>query len=362
MLFAVLQWAKCFFNLLPFGNHKNDSGRFRNGQEIKIPIIVRLFVYMCLCIPILKNQQWSKNQLDQKILSCGDVESNPGPEFVDNGSIKCMQLNLNGWKSAQIDKKLDEVRPQVAIFSETHLNESKNCSVKGYVIFRQDRITARGGEGAPVSGGGLVTLIRDDAETRSMLSIIEMPKLDSGHDNVTEVLQAKVLYRNTSIVFSNIYRPPIWNHAGEMRVDHFEAENVLGRCISSCTESQHVICADANAHHPIWDNIAKEDHHGQEIYEWCVNAHMDLANDGSITYMSSSQARKSSPDITMSSPGLIVQNWAVIAALSPISSDHLPTSFNIFIRNNGEEKRIELKAEIQLLLGKNVIGLLLMKG
>ena len=333
---GVNQWTKCCFNELPFRTHKNEFGRIRNGREIKSPYVYSLFIYIFILFLAITSQKWSQSQLDQKLLSCGDVESNPGPEFLDKGSLKCIQINCNGWKSQELEKLLYDEKPDVVMIQETKLKEIKKCSVNGYVVFRRDRMTARGGENATVSGGGLVTLIKDDAASHTKFSIVEMSELDLGNDNVTEVLQVKLIYRNTGIIFSNIYRPPIWNHAGDQRVDHFEAENVLGRCLSSCSTSQHVIGGDFNAHYSVWDNITKDDHHGQEIYEWCIDAHMDLANNGSVTYMSTSNARKSTPDITMTSPGVIVDNWST---LKPISSDHLPITFNISIRNNGEEIR-----------------------
>jgi hypothetical protein len=60
-----------------------------------------------------------------------------------------------------------------------------------------------------------------------------------------------------------------------------------------------------------------------------MDADADIANDGAVTYMSRADARKSTPDITISSVGLVVSDWSV---KQPLSSDHLPVSFSVSFR------------------------------
>ena len=304
---------------------------------------------MFICL-LISGSHWSKDQLSKKLLSCGDIESNPGPNSVDIG-LKCLQLNLCHWKQEEINHLLDIQKPDVVLLQETWLRKEDVCKVDGYHVERRDRKTARGGDNAKITGGGLVILIKDDAQSQTKFSIVQMEELELGDDNVTEVLQIKIIYRDTSIVFSDIYRIPIRPGEGEERIDRFEADNVLGKCLQSCMYSQHVICGDFNAHHAAWDNNAKEDISGEGIFNWCIDSNIDLANNGSITYMSRSDARSSSPDLTMTTTDLVVKNWST---QSPTSSDHLPITFIISIRGNGEEIRLRDKKKRTTIAWKKV--------
>ena len=330
-----IQSTKWCFNLLPFGiptSKRNEFGRILIGQEIIIPYTYSSNYSNHIPSSSNKSKKWTKDQLNQLLLSCGDVEANPGhPDF-----LKCMQLNCNGWKLNEIEHILAIEKPDVFMIQETKLDAIKQSSIRNYHIARRDRTTARQGIGATVKGGGLVTLIRDDEEARRTLSIIEMPELNLGEDNVTEVLQIKVVFNKRTIVFSNIYKPPIRPNVNEQRdPNHFKADNVLGKCLSSCIESEHIVGGDLNAHHTVWDNIAANDPNGEDILEFCMDSHMNIENNGAVTYMARSDARKSTPDITLSSSGLVVNNWATLSATT---SDHLPITFDVYTRNNGEKE------------------------
>jgi hypothetical protein len=94
-------------------------------------------------------------------------------------------------------------------------------------------------------------------------------------------------------------------------VQRFKADNVLEKCVTSCQDSQHIIAGDFNAHSTLWDNYCAEDQLGEDIHDWCMDANVDIANDGAVTYMSRADARKSTPDITMSSESYLPVSFSV---------------------------------------------------
>ena len=350
--------TKRCFNLLPFGSRLNGSGRCRNGRDINLIWLFRLFLKIfgyLLPIVVLTNPIWSKSQIRGQLTACGDVEKNPGPESAEKlifqpSSLKVIQLNCSSYTTSKVEIQhlLDVHQPDVMMIQESWLNEKKVCKPLGYHVERRDRVTARGGVGAMVKGGGLLTFIKDCSVSRSKFSIVQMVPLDLGDDDVSEVLQVKLLWKESSVVFSNIYVPPIRPAGSEHRVQRFKADNVLEKCVSSCSVSQHIIAGDFNAHSTLWDNYCVEDELGEDIHEWCMDANVDIANDGAVTYMSRADARKSTPDITISSVGLVVSDWRV---KQPISSDHLPVSFSVSFREPGEverERTVPIKTKLSI--------------
>jgi hypothetical protein len=74
----------------------------------------------------------------------------------------------------EIQHLLDVHQPDVMMIQESWLNEKKVYKPLGYHVERRDRVTVRGGVGAMVKGGGLLTLIKDCSVSRSKFSIVQM--------------------------------------------------------------------------------------------------------------------------------------------------------------------------------------------
>jgi len=117
---------------------------FLTGQLLNNSII-----HITLC----KYASWSKSRIQNHLLSCGDIESNPGPgsyarrrrregltqTFKD---ISFYQQNIQCWKTQKVEicHTLDKLKPDVAIFQETKLNtKTKFIKVEGYRVHRRDR-------------------------------------------------------------------------------------------------------------------------------------------------------------------------------------------------------------------------------
>lgn len=188
----------------------------------------------------------------QKLKNGGDQRIQGKLRIADN-NLKVIQYNSNGLsgsKRLELMHLLEVEEPDLVLIQESWLTKLQVLKIPKYHVERRDRITSRKGPGEKVKGGGVLILVRDTEESRVRYQIIPMLGLDLGDDDVTEVLQVKLLWGDNFIVFSNIYIPPIRHTIGENRIQRFNADNVLNKCIESCLISHHVLAGDINAHHP----------------------------------------------------------------------------------------------------------------
>ena len=95
----------------------------------------------------------------------------------------------------------------------------------------------------------------------------------------------------------------------------------------------HLIAGDFNAHHGLWDPHIRGDAMGNEIADWCVDSCMTVANSGAVTYVAPSVlGRRSTPDLTLLSAGLLTPNWRTLPTLG---SDHLPIAYDLVFPDPG---------------------------
>lgn len=287
----------------------------------------------------------------RKIL-CKSKHVNNWNEFED---LRVIHFNMRSWNKNkdELIHELEVLKPHVVLLQETWLTGSKELKVPGYFIIRRDRTRSRKGIGEKIAGGGLVIMVRCCVEAMEYMKIEQLPDLHFPGDDTTEVLQVKVHWNERSIVFSNVYIPPVWGGEGESRSQNFEAENVFSKCKEGFLDCSHVICGDFNAHHPSWDNVdchelvfsdeggALSDQIGDDIFEWSVENEMIVANDPAVrTWHHSGGGRSSSPDVSLYSNDLEINSWRVYGRLG---SDHLPVSFKISILENSCRPRSFLK-------------------
>ena len=298
----------------------------------------------------LKFQGWSKSQLQLFLLRCGDVESNPGPPFR-LPPLKVWQWNCRAIRNteAEFRHQIQRIQPDIVLLQETWLQPSKTFAIPGYTILRRDRSAARGGDGAIVRGGGIITMIRDDPLFNAeIMEAVEPIRPDDS----TEILQVRLFWDRTPIVITNVYAPILWQVAGEVRLHQFDADNILTECLNMSPEQLHLIAGDFNAHHATWDDSYLDrdpDERGTGIAEWCVDNGMVVGNTGSPTWAEPRAAgRRSAPDLTIISPGLSVRDWA---SRSAMGSDHYLVAYHLDVAGDGTQVRYrppELKRWTQL--------------
>ena len=218
-----------------------------------------------------KFQGWSKGQVQSFLLSCGDVESNPGPvrdvdishgrfhcgarKYFPGGGLlpphlKIIQYNIRSWKKNKTEflSRLNTVKPHVIMIQESWLTpKDAVVKVKGYHVERLDRVQPRQGDVA--RGDGLLTLIRTSDDCGDNLQIQPLQRLTLTEDSTTEILQVKVIWRGSAVVISNVCIPPIGATRGEERVQKFEADHAFSSCLNSDVLSQHIIAGDFSCHH-----------------------------------------------------------------------------------------------------------------
>jgi hypothetical protein len=76
----------------------------------------------------------------------------------------------------------------------------------------------------------------------------------------------------------------------------------------------------------VWDSFSEEDEIGEDIFTWCMENNVLIANNGKHTFVAKENVKISTPDITMYSAGLEVNKWNTMRSFS---SDHLPISFSV---------------------------------
>ena len=293
--------------------------------------------------PIYRNcsRQWTLHQLDLVLLVCGDVERNPGPPEQLNQNhrdltvlqINCRSLNEVS-KKTELIKLISDTKADVVAIQETWWNSRSNFEIPGFTVYRKDRSNTVSGSERVKKGGGVATLIRDCdyITTRGELNPINLP-----NDQTSEILQVQIDWKDQrQLTISNLYLPPNYE---------VDVINLLNTTMACNPMGEHVICADLNGHHQLWDSRIAEDSRGSALAEWLlVDGTLSIANKAnSFTRMDGTKAMaKSSPDISLTSLGLVVTSWAHAGRTS---SDHIPIVFCIDVANNGEYLRPRTKGK-----------------
>ena len=164
--------------------------------------------------------------------------------------------------------------------------------------------------------GGIAITVKDCAK----FSFMEIHLNEIDGDETTERMCIELTHGKKSVKIYNFYLPPIRGGGEDQRTQNFHANRAL------VAESHNIIKGDFNAHYTYWDNNTDDDNMGIDIADWMSDNNYNMAYTGDPTFMSRSAARKSSPDITMSSEDVIIRNWNIIPALN---TEHRPLEFKI---------------------------------
>ena len=241
------------------------------------------------------------------------------PSSNNERNLIILQVNING-----INNKLEELKTliknthaDIITIQETKLTSKSNTpKVPTYTTVRADR--------PHKSGGGLITLIRDNIT----FTPTDIPSTINTHN--IELQMVKVHLNNTKhITIANVYIPP----RDSTSTHHKTADKDIQHCIQHITTIPHsVLTGDVNAHSSLWHSYT-DDHRGQLIAEVISNSdHISLNTDTPTRVPNTAFQQTSSPDITTVSNTLYNRtSWQTHHALS---SDHLPIMTTINIRHN----------------------------
>lgn len=188
----------------------------------------------------------------------------------------------------------------------------------GYAVIRKDRPLSP--QGAPVKGGGLLTLVKDDLPFR------EVAAFRGGDVGGIEAQAIKVdLGPGGELVCTNVYVPP------SRAVDALAVgPDVL------LLSRRHFIGGDFNAHSALWDDFQPATDWGEALEQWVVDKSLDCLSDGSATRVNRATGGESAPDITfVSAPLREKADWA---ALEYLGSDHRPLLSTLDLRVGGLKK------------------------
>ena len=246
-----------------------------------------------------------------------NTSSTHRPSSNNEKNLIILQVNINS-----INNKLEELKTlikntheDIITIQETKLTSKSNTpKVPTYTIVQADR--------PHKSGGGLITLIRDNIT----FTLTNIPSTINTHN--IKLQMVNVHLNNTKhITIANVYIPP-----RDSRSTHSKTAIKTYNPASSTTIPYSVLTGDVNAHSSLWHSYT-DDHRGQLIAEVISNSdHISLNTDTPTRVPNTAFQQTSSPDITTVSNTLYNRtSWQTHHALS---SDHLPIMTTINIRHN----------------------------
>ena len=216
-----------------------------------------------------------------------------------------LQININGinYKLEELKTLIKNTHADIITIQETKLTSKSNPpKVPTYTTVRADR--------PHKSGGGLITLIRDNIT----YTPTDIPSTINTHN--IELQMVKVHLNNAKhITIANVYIPPRDSTSTHYKYIH--------HCIQHITTIPHsVLTEDVNAHSSLWHSYTNG-HRGQLIAEVISNSdHISLNTDTPTRVPNTAFQQTSSPDNTTVSNTLCNRtSWQTHHALS---SDHLP--------------------------------------
>lgn len=213
--------------------------------------------------------------------------------------LRILQWNAEGinTKVYELREFLEEYKIDVAVIQETKLlskNKKNSPDIKGYQLYRGDRI------GAENAGGGLMTVIKEGISFR---------KNGLRNRDGVELLGTSIHISGKKwLTLNNLYLPP--NKPIDLSWIPVEQDSIFA--------------GDFNGHARIWDNIQPTDDRGEKITDWLLEQNLFCINDGSPTRINRGTGGLSTPDITCTTEGIKNSvKWTVIHETT-MGSDHSP--------------------------------------
>ena len=224
-------------------------------------------------------------------------------------SLRALQWNAGGLRarSTELLHFLSSHPVDLICIQESNLNSSSSFRIPGFSVLRSDRIhhSQSGILSSDVShaSGGVVIFIRQGLSF-SELSTTSLSSLDPYSDYVGVDIS---LNKSSSVLFLNLYAPPIRSSPTDGRTDSFSP--------SILPFSRNLfILGDFNCHHPLWDSRGTSDLRGEEVFDWVISSDLLLLNDPDTpTLLHRSSGSRFSPDISFAPSTLAFScSWEVL--------------------------------------------------
>ena len=240
----------------------------------------------------------------------GTTQQSDGSPQKPRNTLK--KLTVMQWNCDYLATKIPELRVvikkyavDIILLQETKLDlEDPTLLLEGFDAIRTD---GKGSGTHTRRGGGLITYIKKGLQ----YSVPQCPAVSPLEQQC--ILLPTSSRRSSSI--TNVYIPP-------ESLTHT-------RDFSSLPSAQGLICGDFNAHHPVWDDVARSDDRGTALFQWVEDNSKLVLNDGTPTRASRNNQGPgfSSSDITLVDADAANSfDWSV---LNELNSDHFPVLINI---------------------------------
>ena len=217
--------------------------------------------------------------------------STPPPD-----SLRVLQWNTGGFRtrSTELLHFLSSHPVDLICIQESNLNSSSSFRIPRFSALRSDRTHSRSGilsSDTTHASGGIVIFVRQGLSF-SELSTSSLSLLDPYSDYVRVNIS---LNSFSSLLFLNVYAPPIRSFSTDGRTDSFSP--------SILPSSRNLfILGDFNCHHPLWDSRGTSDPAGRK-------------------YSTESSPLTSSPSMTLTHTPFSI---APLAVALPLTSPFLP--------------------------------------
>lgn len=227
-------------------------------------------------------------------------------------------LSLIVWNAESIRNKLIEYENflttnsiDIALISETNLQQNHNISLSNYTIIRRDRTVLANTTSTNV-GGGVAICVKKN---------VPYKQVSSSNTKVIETVGIEVQGATGPITLMSIYFPG--TRLSQEKLNHFK--NDL-RILTSM-RSSYLLCGDLNAKHRFW-NCIRSNQAGKILFDKMANENLLVHFPPTPTHFPR-QANRTTPstiDLVLSNGLASVTNMQTI---NDLSSDHLPVYFNL---------------------------------
>ena len=228
---------------------------------------------------------------------------------TNENKFNIMQWNAEGVSNKKeiLAARLCQEDIDIACVQETHLNENRRFNMRGYQVFRKDRVGRK--------KGGVVILVKNR---------IPAQEIKISCTDQAEINAVYILIENQRYNIFNVYSPP---------------DRDLSLQTLELTGDKCLIAGDFNSHSEAW-GYDEADKRGEEVEDWQVENNLLLLNDPEDppTFYSRRWMTTSTPDLAFATNDLArIATRTVLDQLG--GSDHRPIKITLDLNYKPDETK-----------------------